>query len=81
MTADAQGQAEAGADVHSPDHTIRIIASLDGQVDVRVRSLHRHTEESLARQVRAAARLALAHLQQPTQNDQSGQDRSRPSRR
>lgn len=81
MTADAQGQAEAGADVHSPDHTIRIIASLDGQVDVRVRSLHHHTEESLARQVRAAARLALAHLQQPTQNDQSGQDRSRPSRR
>ncbi|WP_027660087.1 hypothetical protein [Salinispora fenicalii] len=78
MTAGSRGQVEAGADVHSPDHTIRIIASLDGQVDVQVRSLHRHTEESLARQVRAAARLALAHLQQPTQDDQSGQDQRRP---
>ncbi|WP_018216168.1 hypothetical protein [Salinispora vitiensis] len=78
MTTDSRVHVEPGTDVHSPDHTIRIIASPDGQVDVRVRSLHRHTEESLARQVRAAARLALAHLQQPAQDDQSGQDLRRP---
>ncbi|ASW56930.1 hypothetical protein CIK06_26390 [Plantactinospora sp. KBS50] len=51
------------ADVHSPDGSVRIIASLGGQIAVHVQGLHRHNDESLARQVRAAARLTLARLQ------------------
>ncbi|GGM66739.1 hypothetical protein GCM10011608_60070 [Micromonospora sonchi] len=79
MTAGSQGpNVEAGADVYSPDRTVRIIASVEGQVDVRVQGLRRHTEDSLALQVRAAARLALAHLQQPIRDARPGDDRSRP---
>lgn len=52
-------------DVHSPDRSVRIAASRRGDITVEVDGLHRHTDESLARQVRAAARVALASLQRP----------------
>ena len=39
------------------------VASPDGQIDVRLGDLRRHSDESLARQVSAAARQALASLQ------------------
>ncbi|GID96984.1 hypothetical protein Adi01nite_63960 [Amorphoplanes digitatis] len=51
-------------DVASPDGSVRLLASADGQIGVRLRGVHRHSDETLARQVRAAARLALASLQQ-----------------
>ncbi|PYC62804.1 hypothetical protein C7C45_32820 [Micromonospora arborensis] len=50
-------------DVYSPDRSVRIAASRRGDIAVEVDSLHRHTDDSLARQVRAAARVALASLQ------------------
>jgi len=56
-------------DVASPDGSVRLLASADGQIGVQVRDLHRHREETLARQVRAAARLALASLQQAAEQD------------
>ena len=56
------------ADVYSPDRSVRITASARGDVGVQVQGLQGHSEDSLARQVRAAARLALAYLQQPTQD-------------
>lgn len=49
-------------DVSSPDGSVRVIAGLDGAVGVQVRRLERHDDTSLARQVAAAARLALAAL-------------------
>lgn len=58
--------ATAEADVYSPDRSVRITATARGDVTVRVQGLDRHSEASLARQVRAAARLALASLQRPT---------------
>lgn len=53
-------------DVYSPDRSVRVAASSRGDIAVEVDGLHRHTDESLARQVRAAARIALASLQRPT---------------
>lgn len=53
----------ADADVYSPDRSIHITASHRGDVTVEVQGLRRHSEDSLARQVRAAVRLALASLQ------------------
>ena len=50
-------------EVASPDGSVRLLASTDGQIDVRLGDLRRHSDESLARQVSAAARLALASLQ------------------
>ncbi|WP_030487940.1 hypothetical protein [Micromonospora chokoriensis] len=50
-------------DVYSPDRSVRIAATRRGDIAVEVDGLHRHTDESLARQVRAAARVALASLQ------------------
>ncbi|WP_425688905.1 hypothetical protein [Micromonospora sp. DT201] len=50
-------------DVYSPDRSVRIAASRRGDIAVEVDGLHRHTDDSLARQVRAAARVALAALQ------------------
>lgn len=50
-------------DVYSPDRSVRIAATSRGDIAVEVDGLHRHTDESLARQVRAAARVALASLQ------------------
>lgn len=49
-------------DVSSPDGSVRIVAGLDGAVDVRVSRLDRHDDQSFERQVAAAARLALAAL-------------------
>ncbi|MFD0580914.1 hypothetical protein [Dactylosporangium darangshiense] len=51
------------ADVYSPDRSVRLRADQAGQVQVDLQDLHRHTDESLAGQVRAAARVALAALQ------------------
>ena len=51
------------ADVSSPDGCVRLRADLGGQVQVTLLDLQWHTEQSLAGQVRAAARLALAALQ------------------
>ncbi|MEV4500318.1 hypothetical protein AB0J84_32090, partial [Micromonospora arborensis] len=45
-------------DVYSPDRSVRIAASRRGDIVVEVDGLHRHTDDSLARQVRAAARVA-----------------------
>lgn len=50
------------AAVCSPDGSVQIVASLGGMITIHVQGLHRHSDESLARQVRAAARLALASL-------------------
>jgi hypothetical protein len=50
-------------DTASPDGSVRIRASAKGEVLVEVRDLHRHSDTTLARQVRAAARVALAALQ------------------
>lgn len=63
--ADSPGDT-SGADVYSPDRSVRIAASPNGEVAVEVQGLHRHSEDSLARQVRAAVRLALASLQPST---------------
>lgn len=52
-------------DVYSPDRSVRIAATSRGDIAVEVDGLHRHTDDSLARQVRAAARVALASLQLP----------------
>ncbi|GAA2562044.1 hypothetical protein GCM10010435_37450 [Winogradskya consettensis] len=49
--------------VTSPDRTVRLLADRSGQLAVEVQDLHRHTEDSLAGQIRAAARVALASLQ------------------
>ncbi|MFD6608634.1 hypothetical protein ACFWD1_07065 [Micromonospora chalcea] len=57
-------------DVYSPDRSVRIAASRRGDIAVEVDGLHRHTDESLARQVRAAARMALASLQQPARDEE-----------
>ncbi|GAB1644385.1 hypothetical protein [Krasilnikovia sp. MM14-A1259] len=68
--------------VSSPDKSVQIMASTDGRVEVGVQALNRHTEQSLARQVRAAARVALATLQKLASADGAGQkdssDRRRP---
>lgn len=74
------GEVTAGrqADVHSPDRSVRIIASSQGDVEVHVQGLHRHSDDSLARQVRAAVRLALASLQQPRREVEVPRDERRP---
>ncbi|GIF11650.1 hypothetical protein FHX34_102160 [Actinoplanes teichomyceticus] len=59
----AQDRWQPDADVYSPDRSVRLRADRSGQLHVDLRDLHRHTEESLAGQVRAAARVALATLQ------------------
>ncbi|PMR58557.1 hypothetical protein C1A38_24060 [Verrucosispora sp. ts21] len=63
-------------DVWSPDRSVQIVASADGQIRVQVQGLRRHTEDSLTGQVRAAARLALARVQQPADR---GESRDSPS--
>jgi hypothetical protein len=50
-------------DVSSPDRSVRLLVDRDGQLAVTVQEVNRHTEASLAGQVRAAARVALASLQ------------------
>jgi hypothetical protein len=52
-------------DVSSPDGSVRIIATVTGDIAVSVSNLDRQSEETLARQVRAAIRVALARLQDP----------------
>jgi hypothetical protein len=52
-------------EVSSPDGSVRITATVTGDVAVDVDKLDRHSEETLARQVRAAVRVALARLQDP----------------
>ncbi|ROT31412.1 hypothetical protein EF879_15890 [Micromonospora sp. HM5-17] len=74
----ATAAASATVDVHSPDRSVRITASARGDIAVHVHDLHRHDERSLARQVRAAARLALARMQQPTHRDESPLPEPRP---
>ncbi|MFI7598856.1 hypothetical protein [Actinoplanes sp. NPDC049681] len=59
----AQDSWQPDADVQSPDRSVRLRVDQAGQVQVDLRDLHRHTDESLAGQVRAAARVALATLQ------------------
>lgn len=54
-------------DVFSPDASIRIRASRRGDLAVQVDGLDRHTEQTLAAQVGAAARMALAALRQISQ--------------
>ncbi|WP_244200694.1 hypothetical protein [Micromonospora arborensis] len=65
-------------DVYSPDRSVRIAASSRGDIAVEVDGLHRHTDESLARQVRAAARVALASLQRPAPEVESAVHERRP---
>lgn len=59
------GHWQPDAVVSSPDDSVRISAAADGHIEVAVSGLDRHTDDTLARQVRAAARLALAALQNP----------------
>ncbi|MEV6602435.1 hypothetical protein AB0M36_37140 [Actinoplanes sp. NPDC051346] len=59
----AQDSWQPDADVQSPDRSVRLRVDQAGQVQVDLWDLHRHTDESLAGQVRAAARVALATLQ------------------
>ncbi|BBH70709.1 hypothetical protein ACTI_73940 [Actinoplanes sp. OR16] len=59
----AHDEWQPDVDVHSPDRSVRLRADHAGQARVDLCDLHRHTEESLAGQVRAAARVALAALQ------------------
>ncbi|RNM00998.1 hypothetical protein EFE23_03710 [Micromonospora solifontis] len=73
-----EAPADPQADVHSPDRSVRIIASSHGDVEVHVQGLHRHSDDSLARQVRAAARLALASLQQARREVEFPRDERRP---
>ena len=75
-------RSDARVDVCSPDRSVRIGASARGDVVVRVADLHRHTDGSLARQVRAAARVALAALQHPPRNEPGRNEpgRDEPSR-
>ncbi|MFF0097724.1 hypothetical protein ACFYO8_00190 [Micromonospora sp. NPDC005257] len=44
---------------------------------MEVDGLHRHTDESLARQVRAVARVALASLQRPAGDEEPAVDEQR----
>jgi hypothetical protein len=53
---------------HSPDRSVLITATWSGDVGVELTDLSRHTEASLARQVAAAARVALASLQHAATN-------------
>ena len=50
----------------SPDRTVRLTGNLHGDVGVELAPgcLRRHTEESLARQVAATARVGIAALRQ-----------------
>jgi hypothetical protein len=76
----AQDHWQPDVDVRSPDRSVRLRADRAGQLHVELRDPHRHTEESLAGQVRAAARVALAALQaEPGAGDRSHDrgDRSR----
>ncbi|RQX13368.1 hypothetical protein DDE19_25855 [Micromonospora ureilytica] len=73
-----QAPAALQADVHSPDRSVRIIASSHGDIEVQLQGLHRHNDDSLARQVRAAARLALASLQKPGRDVELPRDERRP---
>ncbi|MEU4626439.1 hypothetical protein AB0G04_41475 [Actinoplanes sp. NPDC023801] len=59
----AQDPWQPEVDVRSPDRSVRLLADRTGQLRVELRDLHRHTDDSLAGQVRAAARVALAALQ------------------
>lgn len=59
----AQGTWQPDADVYSPDRSVRLRADQSGQLLVDLQGLDRHTDETLAGQVRAAARVALASLQ------------------
>lgn len=59
----AQGMWQPDADVYSPDRSVHLCADQAGQVRVELRDLDRHDEDSLAGQVRAAVRVALATLQ------------------
>lgn len=52
-------------EVMSPDRTVRIRATVAGDVAVEVDDLGGHTEQTLAAQVRGAVRVALARLQDP----------------
>ena len=53
------------ADVYSPDQSVRLCATRTGQLMVELQDLHLHSDESLAGQIRAAARVVLATLQAP----------------
>ncbi|MFI7597556.1 hypothetical protein [Actinoplanes sp. NPDC049681] len=58
-------------DVSSPDRSVRLLPDGAGGLAVELQNLHRHDEQTLAGQVRAAARVALAALQ-----DRSGRSGS-----
>jgi hypothetical protein len=58
------GQQLPDVDVRSPDRSVRIAVTLNGDIGVELANLHQHNEQSLARQVAAAARVALAATQQ-----------------
>lgn len=51
-----------GVDVSSPDRSVRILATTDGGLTVKVEP-GRHTDETFARQIAHATRLALKTLQ------------------
>ncbi|PMR58834.1 hypothetical protein C1A38_22705 [Verrucosispora sp. ts21] len=72
----AEVSRSSDVDVWSPDHSVRIIAGAGGRVRVQVQGLRRHTEDSLAGQVRAAVRVALARVQQPAERGGSRGSRS-----
>jgi hypothetical protein len=61
---DPGGDRRPDVDVRSPDRSVRIAVNLNGDIGVELTDLHRHNEQSLARQVAAAARVALAATQQ-----------------
>jgi len=67
MTEDDGGVRIVEVDVVSPDASVRIRASLGGDVAVQVDGLHQHSEQTLAAQVSAVARRALSGLQRATE--------------
>ncbi|GGK99741.1 hypothetical protein [Mangrovihabitans endophyticus] len=64
-------------DVFSPDRSVRLIADRTGHLHVDVQNLHRHDETSLAGQIRSAARVALAALQDDPSAGGSDADEAR----
>ena len=57
------GEWQPDVEAFSPDRSVCLRADQAGQVQVMLADLHLHTDDSLAGQVRAATRVALAMLQ------------------
>jgi hypothetical protein len=56
-------------EVSSPDGSVRIKVTVSGNLAVDIGNLDRHSEVTLARQVRAVVRIALARLQDLERGD------------